>query len=385
MGTITYFPKGSSYSSTQGITLIYPAVTPKMILIVGHGAGETNSGDLAGCQESSGWGGWGNIKTKADVYGIILIFINTTDASKYSSNEYQNAMTWARNRYPTLINMIWVLGHSLGSYGAGNYAFTDGTFASHTAGWIATGSGPFTPTSGLWSNLVNNNVKVWGVTAENDTVMGTYPGVIKNIYTQMKALNSSAHVLKTVFPSTEWPNNKTIYKPPPNETEVAVNADGTLKIGSTTAHNAVLSRVTGTPLYYSKGNWTLITTGDGGTANILMNLYQWMLSNPKTSIYQDPTLTFSGPKYSNPVTPPPPPPAPPQYFKSFIFTPPVFGITWTDGTNTSTTIYSIPSGYVIDQLYTNMITSDGELREYLKLDMLNGATPLSKTFGPRKP
>jgi hypothetical protein len=374
MGTITYFPKGSSYSSTQGVTLWYPAVAPKMILIVGHGRGERNDGayyagdNTRGILKSFSWGGWGNIKAKADIYGIILIFINTT--SNYENGEYQNALTWARARYPTLINMIWVIGHSLGSYGAGKYAFEDATFASRIAGWIMSASGNFlSGVNNLYTNLVNNNVKFWGVTATNDTVSDTSPAVITTVYAQLKALNSNAHAIRTVFPSTEWPNDYPVDAP----------------TGSKTAHNAVLSRITGSPLYYSKGNWYLITQGITSSLTIKMNVYQWMLSNPKTSIYQDPTLTFSGPKYSNPVTPPPPPPAPPQYFKSFIFTPPVFGITWTDGTNTSTTLFSIPSGYEINQVYTNFSSVDGEVREYLKVELLSGATPLNKTFGPRKP
>jgi hypothetical protein len=378
MGTITYYPKGSSYSSTQGITLIYPAVTPRMILIIGPGIGERNSGDLAGCKLSSGWGGWGGIKSAADVYGIIQIYINTTN--NYENSEYQNAMTWARGRYPTLVNMIWIWGHSLGSYGAGNYAFTNSTFAQQAAGWIQSGPGPFTSSSTLWNNLVNNGIKVWGVTAENDTVMGTYPGVVKNTYTQMKALSSSARVIKSVFPSTEWLNNKTIYEE--DGITVATNPDGTKKIGSTTAHNAVLNRLSTRPRpYYSKGNFRLITTGLLTSNDIVMDVFQWMLSNPKTSIYQDPTSAYSSPKYSNPTTPPPPPPATTLYFKAFFYDG-AFAITWTDGPDSS---YVLPAGNTLHQLYEAFSAVDGESRPYLMVKMKDGANVITqKQFGPRK-
>jgi hypothetical protein len=364
MGVTTYFPKGGSYHATQGITLIYPSVTPKMILIIGHGIGERNAGDLAGCKESSGWGGWGNIKVKADVYGIIQIYVNTDN--NYENGEYQNAVTWARARYPTLINMIWVWGHSLGSYGLGRYAFADATFASRVAGWIQCASGNFLSfISTQWTNIVNNGVKVWGITASNDTVSGTSPTVITTTYAQLKALNTNARAIRTVFPSTEWPNNFPVDAP----------------TGSTTAHNQVLNRFSVTPIYYSKGNVYLITQGITSSLTVQMNIYQWMLSNPKTSIYQDPTLPFSGPKYPNPVTPPPPPPAATLYFKSFYYDG-GFAVTWSDGSSTG---YSIPVGNTIHEMYTAFTSVDGESRPYLMVRSISGAAVITqKQFGPIK-
>jgi hypothetical protein len=283
MGVTTYYYKGKTADQTHGLTEIYPSSTPKMVLIVGHGIGERSTSaedeNITACKRSSGWGGWANIKAAADTYGIIQIYIVTKHDYEYG--EYQFALAWAKKKYSALgiNNKIWVLGHSLGSYGAGKYAFKDTSFCSQIAGWIMSASGnflPFATTDGvnLWQNLVTYGVKVWGVTAENDTCSNTSPTVITTMYSAVKALSAGAHVMKTVFPDTEWT--------------------------CSSSHNQVLSRITQRPMYYSGGNWKLITTGLLTSNNIVMNLYQWMLSNPRTSNYQDPTSAYVGPTYPTP-------------------------------------------------------------------------------------
>jgi len=273
MATTTYYYKNKTPDQTKGLTEVYPSVTPKGVIIVGHGIGERNIGDLAGCKESSGWPGWGGLKAGADIYGFILVFINTNN--NYELQEYQFGLSWAKKKYAALglTNKIWVLGHSLGSYGAGRYAFTDNTFASQIAGWIMSASGNFLsfaddddPT--LWQILVTNEVKVWGVTAVNDLCSNTTPDVITTMYSSVKAIDADAHVLKSVFPNTEW--------------------------DCATSHNAVLNRITSRPMYYSGGNFKIITTGQltSGNPDIKMNIFQWMLANPRTSIYKDPTLVY---------------------------------------------------------------------------------------------
>jgi hypothetical protein len=73
-----------------------------------------------------------------------------------------------------------------------------------------------------------------------------------------------------------------------------------------------------------------------------MNVYEFMLSNPRGSIYQEPTLTYTGAKYAtDTVVIPPPPvdtvkpapaPVPTAYFREFINTGDgVYKITYTDG------------------------------------------------------
>jgi pimeloyl-ACP methyl ester carboxylesterase len=348
MGTTTYYYKNKTSTQTHGLTEIYPTITPKMVLIIGHGLGERNTGDITGCKKSSGWGGWANIKAAADVYGIIQIYINTTN--NYEFGEYQFALSWAKKKYSTLglNNKIWVLGHSLGSYGAGRYAFKDTTFCQGVAGWIMSASGDFTPfalTGGnLWQNLVTYQVKVWGVTATNDTVSGTTPAPITEMYSEVKALDAGAHVMKTVFPNTEWT--------------------------AASSHNQVLNRITGRPLYYSGGNWKLITTGLLTVNNIQMNLYQWMLSNPRTSTYQDPTQAYIGAQY------PTPPASASIEIKDYNITAGgVVLLTWTD--NTSEYLRPL-SGDSVDNIY---IRKDSLKRLLITVDYAIAPTV---TKGPLK-
>lgn len=276
MGVTNYYYKNITPSQTHGLTEIYPSTAPQMVLIIGHGFGERNAGDLAGCIKSSGWGGWANIKAAADAYGVIQIYINTIH--DYEFGEYQFALQWARDKYGSVLhNDIWVLGHSLGSYGAGKYAFKDVDFCSKIAGWVVSASGNFlsfatTGGSNLWENLVDHNLRVWGVTAENDTVSGTSPVVITTIYDEMKALDANAEVIKTVFPNTEW--------------------------SAAASHNQVLARITQRPMYYSGGNFALITDGIL-PGDIVLNLYEWMIMNPRGGAYIDPTL--SAPAYGGPT------------------------------------------------------------------------------------
>ncbi len=283
MGVTTYYYKGKTADQTHGLTEIYPSSTPKMILIIGHGIGERSTAaedeNITALKRSSGWGGWSNIKAAADTYGVIQLYISTKN--NYEYGEYQFALAWAKKKYSALglNNKIWVLGHSLGSYGAGRYAFKDITFCQGIAGWIMSASGNFlsyatTDGINLWQNLVDYGIKVWGVTAENDTCNNTTPTVITTMYSSVKAINSSAHVLKSVFPDTEW--------------------------SCSTSHNAVLGRITQRPMYYSGGNFKLITTGESTSNDIVMNIYQWMLANPRTSNYADPTTSYIGATYPTP-------------------------------------------------------------------------------------
>jgi hypothetical protein len=190
-------------------------------------------------------------------------------------------------------------------------------------------------------------------------VSGTSPRPIRELYAQMKAIDPKAYVVKTEFPVTEWP------------TPTGTN-------GSATAHNAVLSRLSQAPPYYSKGDFSLITFGIASNSTLKQNVYQWMLSNPKGSIYQDPTNYYVGPLYDSVMFPKPTPiPAPTAsvYFKNFIDTRPVFGVTWSDGTQT---VWRLPAGATIKEVYTN---GDAKASgQYLKITYSTG----SKVFGPKK-
>ena len=275
MGTIKYHPKGETPEQIQGLTEIIPAIDPRIALIIGHGIGERNAGDLAGCEESSGWPGWGNIKVGADKYGVLQVYINTTHDYEYQ--EYQFAVDWVLKHYPQLKDNIWVLGHSLGSFGFGKYGATGETLMPKLAGWIDSASGNFGDIPEVYKNIIDAKVRWWGVTSENDTASGTNPIAVTRVYDKVKALKADAPVILTEFPATEWPTP----------------AGGT---GSKTAHNAVLGRITQPSMYYSKGNIGLITKGIP-TQTVKMNLYEWMLSNPRGSVYQPPTGDYKGPVY----------------------------------------------------------------------------------------
>lgn len=75
------------------------------------------------------------------------------------------------------------------------------------------------------------------------------------------------------------------------------------------------------------------------------------------------------------VTPPVTPPATPVFFRNFIDTRPVFGITWSDGTKTT---WRMPTGTTIKEVYT---AGDAKTdKQYLKIVHSAG----SQTFGPKK-
>lgn len=369
-GTITYYPKGSTPEQTQGLTEFYPVIPAQAVLIIAPGIGERNSGDLAGCKLSSGWGGWGNIKVNADKYGFILVFINTTHDYEYG--EFQFALKWTKKKYPSLSNSVWVWGHSLGSYGAGKYAMKDTAFVSQIAGWVASASGDFTGyITTQYKNLVKYGVKVWGVTAANDVVSGTSPKPIRDLYTQMKAIDPKAYVIKTEFPSTEWPNDYPTTSPR----------------GSKVAHNAVLGRLSQAPPYYSKGNLSLITFGIASNSVLKMNVYQWMLSNPRGSVYQDPTQVYIGPRSDTvfiatdpiPGTAPAPSTDTTAYYikdVNYAIRGGFLAIQWTDGK--SPQIVKPASGDAIVNVYDRVVNG----QRVLTVDY---AIAPNKTFGPKKP
>lgn len=274
---ITYYPK--SATQTFGIATVVPdnydPSKQYMTWIIGAGIGERGNGSTAALQNLVGWGGFGNLKTAANIYKFILVFVNT--ANNYEKGEFQYALKWAEDHLPVDENNINVLGHSLGSYGAGNYAFSDKEFCKKINIWFCSASGPYSNKS-IYQNIVDNNIKVWGVTAANDKSSGTNPIYVTQLYDKIKAIKPDAEVIITEFPATTWPDART-------------------------AHNAVLSRLTGI-------SWTGISLdmirGRKLTTAPKMSIYQWALSNPKGSIYQSPDHAYTGPKWAAPIVTKPP-------------------------------------------------------------------------------
>jgi hypothetical protein len=354
MGVTAYYYKGLTPDQTQGLTEIYPTTTPKMILVIGHGIGERNAGDLAGCKESSGWGGWGNIKVNSDKHGVIQIYINT--AGSYGANEYEFAVEWAKKKYPHLADNIWCLGHSLGMYGFGKYPLRKAAFCAQIAGFIHSAGGNFIDStiSVAWDNIIRNGLKVWGVTAVNDQALKDNGTILTSMFNGIKALDAGAHVIKTIFPATEWP---------------APDLDDK-------AHNAVLGRLTQAPMYYSKGNISLITQGIMPGKPVLMNLYQWMISNPRGSVYQDPTEVFTGPKYLDaPI--PAPTPDPEEGEEAFLVSidSTADGVSKATYSNGNSEYWKPVTGDAVRQITTDIAN---------KIVTIRTIKGIKKTFGPIK-
>lgn len=268
MPNIKYLPK----SATQqfGLAIAYPSdYNPShryMTWLIGHGAGETGNGSITALQKVVGWGGFEQLLLAVDQHKFIAVFLNT--ATNYSTKEYQFAKEYVKANLPYKRGAIWVLGHSLGSYGAGNYAFTDPSFTdSDIAGWFISSTGGFVQRTILYDNIIRNNIRIWGVTAENDAVVPyTY---VTRVQDTILSRDSSYPVIMTVFPSTTWPNG-------------------------ITAHNATVGRLlalSATQLIYSGTRGKIPSNVSG----FKMNRYQWAESNPRGSIYQPPTNAFVGP------------------------------------------------------------------------------------------
>lgn len=273
MGVYNYYPKNSTAGQTFGIATYTPSVQ-KMMFIVAHGKGECGDGSLAVLQNLSKWGdswngGWKDLKLAADKYGIVLVWVNTSSTSFFGQGELTFALDWGLKKFPTIPEAkTWGLGHSLGGRGWMLYFYTELTLAKRMAGVIISAAGPY-PTSDQFQNIVDSNAKVWGVTATNDTESGTDPIYTRKIYDSVKAINPGARVIVSEFPTGTW--------------------------SASTAHNAVLTKLTRDPIEVTAS----ITRGIVAGLPIKMNLYEWCLSNPRGSIYQDPTLFYTGPKYPN--------------------------------------------------------------------------------------
>lgn len=349
-----YYPKSST--QTFGIATVTPdTYDPSkkyMTWIVGAGIGERGDGSEAALQKLSGWGGFGNIKSAVDKYDYILVFVNT--ANNYEKGEYQYALSWAEKNLSVDPNNICVLTHSLGGYGAGNYGFSDAAFTSKINIWFNSASGPYS-NSAFYQNLVNAGVKVWGVTAANDTISGTNPKYVTQVYDKLKVIDPDNDVMVVLFPSTTWPDGKI-------------------------AHNAVLGRLTG--LTYT-GIDVSMFSGKTLTAPPKMNIYEWAKSNPKGSIYQKPDHAYTGPVYpqQEPVPLPEPTPTAPVYLSKIYIEGAATAknllaeIIWSDAKKE---IIKAPTGVTIQYMIPEVI--EGRLKLKVKFSNKSTSTP----YGPTK-
>lgn len=341
MGVYNYYPKGSTSSQTFGIATYTPTVK-NMMYIVTHGIGQCGNGSLSVLQSLVKWGdtwdgGWKYLKLAADKYGIVLVWVNTANPDFFGKGELPFALNWALAKFPTIPeSKTWAFGHSLGGRGWMLFWYVELTYAKRLAGAIISAAGPY-PSSDQYQNISDSGAKIWGVCATNDTTSGTDPIYVRQIYDKTKAINSAAHVMVSEFPSGTW--------------------------SSDTAHNAVLVKLTKDPIEVTAS----ITRGLSGTS-IRMNLYQWCLSNPRGSIYQDPTVYYVGPKYPNT----------PILNVNYDMERKIALIKWADSSQQY--IQSNSTGTVVN------IFERLDDNNHIKLDVtyLNGTTKTIKTIGPYK-
>lgn len=350
MSKVTHYPKSADqpFGLSTLIPDTYDPSKKYMLWLMGHGIGECNDGSLAGIRNTFNWSNWKPLHDAVDKYDFIEVHVNTDDGVFYKNKEYQFCLDWALKNLSVNENNICVLGHSLGSFGAGRYAFTDSNFAKKINIWFASAAGPYSRKGGaglldqdesiksnLFKNLTDLKVKVWGITAQNDKEVGTDPIYIMQLYPEMRKLDADAIVIVSEFPESRWPTPAG-------------------KKGSAAAHNIVLSELAKDKISIPQG----ITLGVPD-ATLQMNVFQWAISNPKGSIYQAPTEKFVGPKtLEEPQLQPIP--APPSQKPTIIgmgSAGPV-EVVWSDGTKT---FHKAPAGdklWAYLSLKTKTITLD---------------------------
>lgn len=290
--TLKQFPKGGENAFGYNVVTPtgYDAKKKYPVIFFIHGIGEASDGSLPKLTNVYNWVKNNSFLLKgAEKYGFILViptYLNTTD-------EKSRVCKWILERIKStyLIDekIVAFVGHSNGSHTLGTWAFADPEFAKQVSVWAASASGPFS-TAATFKNVADYDVRVWGITSVNDAVTSTMN--TQQLASKVPALNPNATVIITKIPASRFP-------------------DGAA------AHNLVLGQLTQTPVpFVSLGN---ITDRLGSTPR--MDLYQFILSNPKGSIPQLPDHAYTGPKWPEVVVKPEPPkeqPEPPQPERKFI-------------------------------------------------------------------
>lgn len=121
--------------------------------------------------------------------------------------------------------------------------------------------------------------------------------------------------------------------------------------------------------------------------NPAVDVYDFALMQKKGDYKPLPLLTDEPEEQPAPIPTPTPIPEPVPtptpvadvYYRNFIVTGSVYGITWSDGTKTT---WKTPTGATVKQAYT---AGDSKAdKQYLKVEYLLGAIAGSKVFGPKK-
>lgn len=336
MGEIKYYPK--SASNAHGVAVWYPTgyTTSKqyMVVILCHGIGECGDESEAQLKRTALWGSWANAKTHADQLGFILVFVQTPEPVYYKNKEIQYGISWTEANLPVNRNLIWLQGQSLGG-GPGDCenALTDiANVCSKIAGVFVTSSGPYNNTL-LYNNIINNKIRIWGGTAANDGVVS--PVYVRQLYSKIKAIDANYPVLVTEFAGNIW--------------------------SSSQAHIQPLARMSSNMYGVEPANT------NGLEKPVKMNLYQWMLSNPRGSAYKPPSDTYAG-------TPlPEPEPPQPTFTQEFVDIMCTWDGKWTvKWKEISTGVMSYenvtkPTTETIDYLWTRPVSTDGKYKATVRM------------------
>lgn len=287
MSTNKHFAVGGA--NTYGYSVVFPPgytetkKYPALFFI--SGIGETAPGSLTDVQRTYNW-----VKSNSflldgvDKYGFLLFIPTYPNTVTSKSKVAQWMLSHAKANYPVDEKSVTFIGHSNGSHTLGTWSFADAEFAKQVAVWVCSASGPFS-TSATFKNIADYDVRVWGITAANDAIIS--PNYVTQLGTKIPPLNPAAVVVITKIPATRFLDGRA-------------------------AHNLVLGQITKTPLpFISLGS---ITSRLGSTPR--MDLYQFILSNPKGSIPQLPDQPYTGAKYA--VQPEPEPQPEPETVKPII-------------------------------------------------------------------
>jgi pimeloyl-ACP methyl ester carboxylesterase len=269
MSKVQHLINGSYAGQVWGHSIVTPnTIDPEItylqiVVIPGQGEAKNNLGDEASLERTYNLGMFSFLIAAVDLYPIILNFVNTTEESTGKNGEVQAAVKYLESKYKTHLNSVVLFGHSLGSYIIGNFVLTDSEFAKKVILWAASASGPFTSRAILWQNIADNNIIAIGATALNDDSTAARPIHTQRIYDEVKKIKPGAHIIIFEYPATLYPDKSK-------------------------AHNNMCGRLSG--LRVSDAGFNSVAKVRGGelTHDVIMNMYEFALSNLKGTPYISP-------------------------------------------------------------------------------------------------
>lgn len=311
MPTLKQYIKSTTelFGSDVWLPLTYsPTKTYRIIFFI-HGIGECASGSKYYLDRLAAWiKGNSFLLDYVDKYDFILVapnYLNTTG----TSGEKPRVCKWILERmlslYPAKTDSVTFIGHSNGAHTLMTYAFLDNDFSAKVTNFVPSSSGPV---NALTFPNIANNCRTWGICAIGDKT--TSYNNTAQLADKLPAINPRTMALVTIFPTSRWSSD--------------VNP-----------HDMTLGQLTKSPPAFV--TLSGITKGLAGAPK--MDLYQWIISNPRGSVPQLPDHAFVGPKYEGDVPVEPTPTPTPTGYRDIIRVvvtgraagDVVTQITWSDG------------------------------------------------------